>query len=307
MTNTSNQIVFFGTEDFSVGALTALIDAGYSIAAVVTKPDMAKGRGQNVIAPPVKVLAVEHNIPVWQPKRLDEIIEPLSGLNQPTGVLVSYGKIIPQKVIDLFSPGIINVHPSLLPKYRGPSPIETAILKGDTHTGVSIMQLSAAMDAGPVYTQLPVETNGNETAEELYELLGSLGSQLLVETLPQIMQGELTPLEQTHEEATYCQLIQKNDGLIDWNKTGTSIERQIRAYHQWPQSKTMIGPFEVIITDAQTFPTSKKTPGTIDVTDTELFIYASDTALRIKSVKPAGKKEMPIQAFLSGYRSQITS
>ncbi|MBI3889675.1 methionyl-tRNA formyltransferase [Candidatus Saccharibacteria bacterium] len=307
MTKTSNQIVFFGTEDFSLGALEALISAGYSIAAVVTKPDMPKGRGQNVVAPPVKILATAHNIPVWQPVRLSEMIEPLTSLQNPVGVLVSYGKIIPQRIIDLFSPGIINVHPSLLPKYRGPSPIETAILKGDTHTGVSIMQLSAAMDAGPIYTQLAVTTNGNESSEELYEQLGKIGSQLLIESLPEIVSGELKPTEQDHANATYCQLIQKSDGIIDWNKTGASIERQIRAYHQWPQSRAMIGPLEVIITDAQTYLTAKKAPGTVDITENELFIYASDIALRIKTLKPLGKKEMPVQAFLSGYRSQITN
>lgn len=305
MTSISNQIVFFGTEDFSLVTLRALITAGYSIAAVVTKPDMPKGRGHAVIAPPVKVLAAEHNIPVLQPQKLSEIIAEIKKIDTPLGVLVSYGKIIPQQIIDLFSPGIINIHPSLLPKYRGPSPIETSLLNGDTHTGISIMQLSAAMDAGPVYTQLPVTTNGNETAEELYDHMGALGAKLLIDTLPAIASGELSPTKQDDSAATYCQLIKKSDSIIDWTKTGASIERQIRAYHEWPQSRTKIGTIEVIITDAQTYLTSKKAPGTVEVTDTQLFIYASDIALRIKSLKPLGKKEMPIQAFLSGYRSHI--
>lgn len=305
MTSISKPIVFFGTEDFSLLTLKALIDANFPIAAVVTKPDMPKGRGHSVVPPPVKTLAIDHGITVFQPSKLHEITEAISQLDSPIGVLVSYGKIIPQSIIDLFSPGIVNIHPSLLPKYRGPSPIETALLNGDTQTGISIMQLSAAMDAGPVYTQLPISTNGNETAEELYAHLGNLGAKLLIDTLPGIIDGTILPTPQDESTATYCRLIQKTDGVIDWSQTGASIERQIRAYHEWPQSRTTIGDIDVIITSAQTFLTAKKPSGTIEIIDNNLFIYASDIALRIKALKPLGKKEMPVQAFLSGYRSRI--
>ncbi len=305
MIATSKQIVFFGTEDFSLVALRRLVENDYTVAFVVTKPDRPNGRGKLIVASPVKRYAQEHNIPVLQPNKLTDIIDTLRALDAPVGVLVSYGKIIPQQVIDLFTPGIINIHPSLLPKYRGPSPIETAILNGDTHTGVSIMQLSAAMDAGPVYRQLIIPSFGNETAEELYETLGNHGATMLQEILPSIIDGSLLPTRQDDTKATYCQLIQKTDGIIDWNQTAATIERKIRAYHEWPQSRTTIGTIDVIVTSAQTFLTAKKQPGTIETTDTELFIYASDIALRIKAVKPLGKKEMPIQAFLAGYRSRI--
>lgn len=300
--------MFFGTEDFSVSTLHALIEEGYPVAAVVTKPDAPKGRGQTVTAPPVKILAEQHDIPVWQPIKLHDITSNITSLGAPAGVLVSYGKIIPQDIIDLFSPGIINVHPSLLPKYRGPSPIETTILNGDTQTGISIMQLSAAMDAGPVYAQLPVTINGDETAERLYELLGTQGTRLLIDSLPAILSGDLLPTPQDDDDATYCHLIKKSDGVIDWNKTSTAIERQIRAFQEWPQSRTTIGQTEVIITKAKTTKlTSGKPAGTLEITGNELFMYASDFALRIESVKPLGKKEMPVKAFLAGYRSHITS
>ena len=152
---TSRQpIVFFGTEDFSLYSLRALVEAGFNIVAVITKPDSRRGRSNKLIQPAVKQFASQHHIPVWQPKRLKDIISDIKNITpQPTGVLVSYGKIIPQTIIDLFQPGIINVHPSLLPKYRGPSPIESAIANRDKITGVTIMQLEQAMDAGPIYHQ----------------------------------------------------------------------------------------------------------------------------------------------------------
>lgn len=305
MTPISKQIVFFGTEDFSLITLKALVENGYAIAAVITKPDQPKGRGKSVEAPPVKIYAQKHAIPVLQPKKLLEIIDTIRALNSPVGILVSYGKIIPQQVIDLFTPGIINIHPSLLPKYRGPSPIEAAILHGDTHTGVSIMQLSAAMDAGPVYKQLAVPSYGNETAEDLYKDLGYRGTAMLLEILPSIIGGDLTPVTQDDSKATYCQLIKKDDGIIDWSQTAAQIERKIRAYHEWPQSRTTLGTVDVIITSAQTYLTTKKQPGTVEVIGTDLLVYASDTALRIKTLKPLGKKEMPVQAFLAGYRNRI--
>lgn len=308
MANISKPIVFFGTEDFSLTSLQALIDAGYPVVAVVTKPDMQKGRGHKLTPPPVKLLAQQYAIPVLQPMKLHQVAVDIAKLDHPIGVLVSYGKIIPQSIIDLFAPGIINVHPSLLPLYRGPSPIESAILHGATRTGVSIMKLSAAMDAGPVYRQITCDLSGSETAEQLYEILGSKGAELLVELLPAITDGTLAPTGQDDASATYCRLIDKADSTIDWNKTATAIERQIRAYHHWPQSRTSIGAVEVIITAAEVFPAHLHKPaGTVEITDDQLLVYASDTAIRIKSIKPVGKKEMPVQAFLAGYRTQITS
>lgn len=308
MTSISKPIVFFGTEDFSLGTLETLINAGQPIAAVVTKPDSPQGRGQRLTPPPVKVLAAQHSIPVWQPRALRDIAPVLKKLNQPLGVLVSYGKIIPQEIIDLFTPGIINIHPSLLPKYRGPSPIESAILHGDTKTGVSIMQLSAAMDAGPVYTRQEISLNGHETAQDLYTLLGTLGTQKLLEILPSIADGTLLPTSQNDAEATYCHLIKKTDGQIDWTVPAAHIERQIRAYHIWPQCRTTLGSVDVIVGETNIASViSAKSPGTVEILNNQLYVHASDTALLIKTVKPLGKKEMPVQAFLSGYRSQLNA
>ena len=172
-------IVFFGTEDFSLYSLRVLVEAGFNIVAVITKPDSRRGRSNKLIQPAVKQFASQHHIPVWQPNRLKDIINDIKNITpRPTGVLVSYGKIIPQTIIDLFQPGIINVHPSLLPKYRGPSPIESAIANRDKITGVTIMRLEQAMDAGPIYYQEIYSLNFTETQLELYQTLGQLGAQL---------------------------------------------------------------------------------------------------------------------------------
>ena len=302
--NSSRHIIFFGTEDFSAASLRALIAAGFSVAAVVTKPDSKKGRGHKTVPPIVKTIAQEHDIPVWQPQKLRDITEDIKQLQPVTGVLVSFGKIIPQSTIDLFTPGIINVHPSPLPKYRGPSPIESAILNGDETTGVSIMQLSAAMDAGPVYSFVSHPLTGTETQPELYETLSKVGADELVSVLPSIITGELSPTPQDESAGTYCRLIKKQDGVIDWNKPADQIEREIRAYKGWPGSRTALGDVDVIITKASVvecvgLSIEGKTPD-------HLSMRCGDGwCLDIESIKPVGKKEMPIQAFLAGYKDRL--
>ncbi len=305
---TSQRIIFFGTEEFSAASLRALIENNFNVVAVVTKPDRKKNRGHKLIPPTVKVIAKEHNIPVWQPATLSEIAEDIQTLQPVTGVLVSFGKIIPQSIIDLFTPAIVNVHPSKLPKYRGPSPIESAILHGDTETGVSIMQLSAAMDAGPVYSFISHPLAGTETQPELYETLSEVGARELVRVLRQIISGELQPTPQDDSKATYCQLIQKSDGIIDWNEKAEIVETRIRARTAWPKSRTTLGTIEVIITKAEVLRNiNYGDPGTITVLDGDLIVDAGFESLRILALQPLGKKEMPVQAFLAGYKDKLQS
>lgn len=293
MTNTSKTIIFFGTEDFSLVTLQTLIQAGYHIAAVVTKPDSHKGRGHKLVPPSVKVLAEQHAIPVWQPTKVAEINDKIAALAPVTGVLVSYGKLIPKSTIDLFTPGIINVHPSLLPKYRGPSPIESAILNGDKETGVTIMQLSAAMDAGPVYEVQKYPLRGNETRPELYKRLAEVGSNLLLGALPSIIDGTQQPVPQDDSAAVYCQLLQKNDGIIDpFAHTARQLERQIRAYLGFPKSKITINGKDIIVTKAHVS-TQQKTPLDILCQDGE-FLSIDEL------VAPSGR-HMTSGDFLRGY------
>lgn len=300
----SKTIIFFGTEAFSATSLQALIDAGFNIAAVVTKPDTAKGRSKELTPSPVKILAQTHNIPVWQPENVTDITEKIENTENRVGILVSYGKLIPDDILALFEPiGIINVHPSLLPKYRGPSPIESSIVNGDTETGVSIMKLNSETDAGPVCSQTKIDLNGDESANGLYETLSKKGAEQLVATLPEILDGGLQPSEQS-DDATFTKLIQKSDGIIDWNKPAQQIEREIRAYSIWPKSRSKLGEVEAIITAAHIVDGSDN-PGKIMLRDNELIVRCGKDSLSIDGIQPLGKKEMPIQAFLAGYKNKI--
>lgn len=293
MTNTSNRILFFGTEEFSLTALTGLIEAGYDIAAVVTKPDSRRGRGHQLVAPSVKVVAEKHNIPVWQPEKLRDITDDIKALQPVTGVLVSYGKIIPQSTIDLFTPGIINVHPSLLPKYRGPSPIESAILNGDDKTGVTIMQLSADMDAGPIYTAKEYTLSGTETQPELYQTLATIGTNLLLEALPRILASDLQPTPQDDTQASYCQLLTKADGQLNPDElTAVEAERRVRAYLRFPRVRLNVLEKDIIVTKARV--SQEKT--------NELAIkFKDDNYLSIDELVGPSGKTMSGEAFLKGY------
>lgn len=293
MTNTSAKIIFFGTEDFSLTALTALIDAGYEIAAVVTKPDSKRGRGQRLTAPSVKVLAERHNIPVWQPTRLADIADDIVALQPVAGVLVSYGKLVPPAIIDLFTPGIINVHPSLLPRYRGPSPIEATILAGDARTGISLMQLAPAMDAGPVYTAREYPLDGSETQPELAHTLAVIGSTLLIEQLPAILSGELRPLPQDDTQATYCPLLSKQDALLDpASLTAIEAERRVRAYLSYPKARIGHNGQQLIVTAAHTAP-HKNTPLDRSCRD-GVFLVVDEL------ISPTGRR-MSAEAYLRGH------
>lgn len=294
MTSTSRKIVFFGTEDFSLAALTGLIEAGYDIAAVVTKPDTPRGRGQKLTPPAVKALALKHNMAVMQPSNLADIETAIRKIDNPVGVLSSYGKIVPTKIIDLFKPGIINIHPSLLPKYRGPSPIESAILNNDQRTGVSIMKLAAKMDAGPVYAQELVSLDGTEQKPELYSRLANIGSRLLIEHLPSIIDGRLQPEPQDDSVASYCTLLKKSDGQLNPDQlTATVAERKVRAYRGYPKTRLNFEGVELIITGASV----------ADQPKTPLDLKYQDGAYLVidELVAPSGRT-MTAAAYLNGRR-----
>jgi len=237
----SKTILFFGTDSFSAASLRHLIQAGFSIAAVVSQPDRKRGRGQQVQKTPVKVLAEAHDIPVWQPTDLLSILPDIRALQPVTGVLASFGRIIPQEFLDCFDPGIVNVHPSLLPKYRGPTPIETAILNGDTESGVSLMQLVAKMDAGPVYAQMTYPLDGTETQASLYDRFADYGGTLLVQYLPRIINDSLQPKPQDETHATYTSLLTKTDALPDPSVlSATQLERRVRPFQVFPKTKLTV-------------------------------------------------------------------
>ena len=292
MTSMSKTVIFFGTDTFSATALKSLIEAQYSIGAVVTKPDSKSGRGQRLTSPLVKQIAEQHNIPVWQPAKLIDIIDDIKEFDDPIGVLSSYGRIIPQAIIDLFIPGIINIHPSLLPLYRGPSPIETAILNGDTRTGVSIMKLTAEMDAGPIYAQEVYELDGSETAPQLYEELSALGGRMLIETLPGIIEGNILASPQANA-AIYCYLLKKEDAYINPEEiTAVEAERHIRAFLSFPKTKLTLLDQSVIVTKAHV---SSEKVSALDIAFKDGQFLSID-----ELIGPSGRN-MSGTDFLNGY------
>ena len=249
----SKKLVFFGTEEFSAPSLIRLIAGHYPLAAVVTKPDARSGRGQKLKVPKVVHLAEEAGIKTLQPQKPSEVIPDLKRMEASYGVLVSYGKILPQELIDIFPGGIINVHPSLLPAWRGPSPIEATILSGAKKTGVSLMQLTAEMDAGPVYVQKAVDVALGIDKDFLSTQLAEVGAELLLDKLPAIISGQLRAQPQDDSKASYTQLLRKQDGLIDWKaETAEQIERKVRAYQKFPKTTAQVwGKHEIIITKAR--------------------------------------------------------
>jgi methionyl-tRNA formyltransferase len=294
MQKTSKTIVFFGTDDFSLAALQSLIEAGYNIRAVVTKPDSKSGRGQQLTMPTVKKLALEHDIPVWQPTKVTEINDNIRALGDYTAaVLASYGKIIPQSTIDLFKPGIVNIHPSLLPLYRGPTPIESAIKNGDQQTGVSIMQLTAGMDAGPIYGQTIYQLSGHETRPELYQTLAAAGADTLINLLPGILDGSIQSQAQDDNKVVYCNLLSKNDAWLKPDEiSATTAERLVRGHLDFPKTKIDIKGHVVIIAKAHVTSEHK----------TSLDILCNDNNyLSIDElIAPSGRK-MSARDFINGY------
>lgn len=298
MTSTSKTIVFFGNERLVSGLkttetpiLNGLIAAGYSIAAVVSHHSNSQSRSQRELE--VARTAQAHGIPVLLPDHPSEIRDQLIQMHAEAAVLVAYGQIIPQDIIDIFPKGIINVHPSLLPQYRGSTPIESTIANGDVETGVSIMQLSAEMDAGPVYSQATITLSGNETKFDLYEVLATKATTLLIDTLPSIFDGSLRAKPQDNDQATYSQLLSKADSLLDTNKySANEAERLVRAHLEFPKTKVTVMGHVLVITKAHVT-SEQKTPLDIACRDGE-FLAIDEL------VAPSGKT-MTAQAFLNGY------
>jgi methionyl-tRNA formyltransferase len=302
------RIVFFGNERLATGVTTechvlkSLLAAGHEITAVVTNYEAASSRKSRELE--VQSVAQAHSIPVLFPSKVAEIADELLAMKADVGILVAFGQLVPEKIIDLFPHGIINLHPSLLPLHRGPTPIESVILDGSKTTGVSIMKLAKAMDAGDVYAQSVIDLDGTESKQALASAALEIGAQMIVDLLPEILDGSVAALPQDHPQATYDQKITKQAGELDFNKSAENLEREIRAYAEWPKSRTKIGATDVIITAAHAVPTNHSdTPGTLEI-DKDIPVIMIDTAegsLCIDRLKPAGKNEMDVRSFLAGY------
>ena len=299
-------IVFFGTPDFAVPSLQGLIDRHEQIVAVVTQPDRPVGRGQQVKLSPVKELALRNTIAVLQPERVHalEFLETFRQLKPDLAVVVAFGQIFPQALLDIPRHGFINVHSSLLPAYRGAAPINWAIINGDTKTGVTIMQLDAGMDTGAMLLQKPTPILPEDTAATLHDRLAKLGAKLLGKALDQLRQGGWTPVAQNEAKATYAAMMKKEDGLIDWKKDARSLVNRMRGMTPWPGCFTYLEGKVLKIHRAEAIEKICGTqPGTVIATgESGIDIAAGSGAVRLLQVQLEGKKRMPAGDFLKGYR-----
>ncbi|MFH0856969.1 MAG: methionyl-tRNA formyltransferase [bacterium] len=305
-------ILFFGTSEFAVPTLQKLIDNNYSIAAVVTQPDKPVGRKQIITPPPVKLLAEKYNIPVLQPETLKSFSSQFPNLKSKISNLkliavASYGKIIPNEILKMSQFGALNVHPSLLPKYRGPAPIQAAILNGDKETAVTIMLMDKEMDHGPILTQKKFFIDSTPTFLWLHDKLSSLGADLLIKTIPEWISGEITPIPQDDSLAAYTKIIKKDDGKILWNKSAIEIERQIKAFTPWPGCWSVFQGKRIKIIDATASDKqiSVKNPGQIFKTDKNKMIAVCDQGcLEILTLQLEGKKPISGEEFLRGHNAE---
>lgn len=309
--NSDTGLIFFGNEQIVSGyspaesyVLKSLYDQGYKIHGAILSQNPSISRSNKSSA--VEIFAKDHDIPVLVNPVKDEIADLIREKNVKLGVLIAYGRIIPQYILDCFDLGIINLHPSLLPKFRGSTPIESAILNGENKIGISLIKLVAKMDAGPVYIQKEVDIKSNMNKFEIARTILVEGTTLLTEILPEILTGSIKPTEQIEDNATYTQKLTKSMGVIEWNKPADLIEREVRAYLGWPGSRAIIAGREVIITEAHSaFDNQIATSvGSIeaDLEHGYIKVGCKQGYLYIEKLKPAGKKEMSAKEFMLGYK-----
>jgi methionyl-tRNA formyltransferase len=299
-----------GTPEFAVPSLQTLLDGHDAVVGVVTQPDQPSGRGMSLHAPPVKKLAEAYQVPVFQPAKLrtPEALEPLRAWKPDLIVVVAYGRMLPNSVLTLPPLGCINVHASLLPKYRGAAPIQWAIAQGEKETGVTIMRISERMDAGDILLQKAIPIEADDTGESLHDRLSTLGAEALRETLHLLKQGQLLARPQNEAEATYAPIIKKEDGRIDWRLSAITIERRIRAFNPWPSAYTTFGGKLLKIFKARPETQPSRThvaPGTVtEVSPVHLLVATGDGQLSLLEVQLEGKRRMPIEEFLRGHAIQ---
>ena len=299
------RIVFMGSPDFAVPALRALV-AVFPVVGVVTQPDRPSGRGMTLTPPPVKMAALELGIPVIQPEKLraPEALEQLQEWAPELIVVAAFGQILRPNVLELPRHGCINIHASLLPRHRGAAPIQAAILSGDSQTGVTIMKMDAGLDTGPMLRQRAIPIDAQDTGGSLFEKLSQLGGELLLETLPGYLAGEITPQPQPTEGMTYFGMIKKEDGLLDFEQTAIELERKVRAFSPWPGTSVQWNGASLKIHKAHA-QAGRAQAGQRLVLDGLPAIGTADGLIVFDELQPAGKKPMPGKAFLAGGRDWL--
>lgn len=298
------KIVFMGTPDFAVPTLNKLYESEHEIAAVFTQPDKPKGRGYKLAPPPVKVLALEHGTPVYQPeslKKQPEMWDVLKEIAPDVIVVAAYGKILPKQVLDIPKYHCVNVHGSLLPKYRGAAPIQWSVLNGDDETGITTMLMSEGLDTGDILLQRSTPIGENETAAELFDRLAEIGADLLIETLEKLEKGEITPVKQDEELATYASILTKDMCMIDFNKPVKEVHKKICGLSDWPCAVTTLDGKRLKVFRSQIV--KFKMPGQQAgmVVDTKQFcVCCADGVIKLTEVQAEGSKRMRSEDYLRG-------
>ncbi len=298
------RIVFAGTPRFAVPSLEVLLGCNQPLVAVYTQPDRPAGRGRKLSASPIKQLALKHRIPVIQPKTLrsEEAIQTLAQLKPDLLVVAAYGLILPAGILSLPSLGVINVHASLLPRWRGAAPIQRAILAGDRETGITIMEVVEKLDAGPMLLKKATPIHPDETAGELHDRLALLGAEALSEVLPKMATGKLVAEPQDEDAATYAAKISKEEARIDWSQTADVLERVVRAFNPWPVAYTQFGDQMLKIWRAEVVDLLPgDSPGTIVQAKKRLEVAAGEGRLRLLEVQLPGGRRLNAQAFLNAH------
>jgi methionyl-tRNA formyltransferase len=298
------RLVFLGTPAFAVPTLEHMVAAGHEVAAVVTQPDRPRGRGQQLAASPVKEAAVRLSIPVFQPERVrrPEALEYLRAIHADAMVVVGYGQIIPQSVIDLAPLGIINVHASLLPKYRGAGPIQWAIVNGETRTGVTTMRIDAGLDTGEMLLKAETDIAPEENAIELGNRLAVMGAQLLVRTLDGLTAGQIAGEKQDDSQATYAPLLKKEDGAVDWSRSALEIHNRVRGLQPWPGAYTVFRGQKLHIWRTRVADgTGTSASGSVSSVR-PLVVRCGSGSLELLEVQTEGRKRVPAGDFANGQR-----
>lgn len=298
------RVVFMGTPDFAVPSLCRLMESGYDVVGVVTQPDRPKGRKQILTPSPVKEIALQHNIPILQPERIrkQEAYEEVLAMNPDLIVTAAFGQILPKAILDCPQYGCINVHASLLPKYRGGAPIHYAVMNGEVETGVTIMYMVEELDAGDIISQVKIPISDTDTAGTIFDKLADLGAQLLVDTLPEIVAGKITAIPQDHTQATFSPTLKRSNEWINFHRTAKQIYNQIRGLNPWPVAFTSIEQQIIKVWESKwRMEKVEELPGTIiNLGANGIEIATSEGILILKEIQPAGKKRMSSADFLRG-------
>ena len=303
------KIIFFGTPDFSVGTLEALVEAGHEVVLAVTQPDKPKGRGGKMQFTPVKEAAMAHGIPVFQPKRVREAscVEELRKYNADIMVVIAFGQILPKEILEMTPYGCVNVHASLLPKYRGAAPIQWAVIDGEKVSGVTTMQMDEGLDTGDMLLKTEIVLDDKETGGSLHDKLAEAGAGLCVETLKGLEEHTIVPQKQGDSPTAYARMLDKNLGNIDWNKSAEEIERLIRGLNPWPSAYTDWNGKVMKIWEAEVWEEdTKETAGTVVKVEKDGFLVQTGRGLlKVTALQIPGKKRMEADAFLRGYDVKI--